>query len=93
MSEITKCEHPDFEANVTVNRLEDSHGFMADITIKCAFCEQPFQFMGVPMGLNMGGVSTDPLKTELRAAIKPAEVPSWAKLKLSNFIPDQKRET
>jgi len=69
-----KCNHPDFEANVTVNRLEDSGRFMADVKIECSFCKQPFQFLGIPLGLNMNGATVDVGGTELRLAIKPADL-------------------
>lgn len=83
------CPHPDFEANVTVNRLEDSGRFMADIKIKCCFCGQPFQFLGLPMGVNMNGAAVDVDWTELRVAIRPAEIPDFLRGKkwLKKFAP------
>jgi len=38
------CKHMNFAAKVTVNRLEDTGQFAADVTIKCAECGEPFQF-------------------------------------------------
>ena len=37
----------DFAANVAVARLEDSGGFMAEITVRCSACGLPFQFLGL----------------------------------------------
>lgn len=68
---VNECKHKGFVANVAVNRLEDSGGFAADITIKCVECQQPFQFLGLPGGLspNMPTVSVD--RTEARMPIAP----------------------
>lgn len=65
------CKHEDFNARVDVTRLETSGGFMADVTINCAQCNLPFQFLGLPAGINMQGamVSVDGL--EARMAISP----------------------
>lgn len=48
------CQHHEFAANVTVNRLEDSGGFHAELRIECAQCHQPFEFIGLPVGLAIG---------------------------------------
>lgn len=65
------CEHKEFDAVVGVARLEDSGGFMAEITIHCRDCGKPFQFLGLQPGLDMQGarVSIDGL--EVRIAITP----------------------
>ena len=65
------CEHKDFEANVVVNRLEDSGRFMADVTIRCKDCGTPFQFVGLPVGLNLDGATVSLDATEARLAIVP----------------------
>lgn len=51
------CKHPDFEAQVNVNRLEDVGRFSADVTIRCALCGVPFRFIGLPGGLDLNGAS------------------------------------
>mgnify|MGYP001613731486 CR=1 FL=1 len=71
------CDHLKFEATVRVGRLTDSDdqtkitGYMTDITVHCADCFKPFQWVGVPGGYspNQPMVSAD--GTELRAPIKP----------------------
>lgn len=65
------CEHPDFIANVTVNRLEDTGGFHADVRIQCAVCNLPFQFLGLPGGLLLDGAAVSVDGTEARLAIAP----------------------
>lgn len=65
------CQHPNFSATVAVNRLEDSWQFTADVSIRCAHCGQPFQFLGLQPGVDLAGarVSIDGL--EARLAICP----------------------
>lgn len=65
------CKHEDFHAKVGVARLEDSGGFMAEITIKCAQCGLPFQFLGLPPGLDMQGATVGIDGLEARIAIVP----------------------
>lgn len=65
------CKHMNFKANVAVARLEDTGRFMADITVNCAECGEPFQFLGLDMGLNMQGATVSPDGLEARLAIHP----------------------
>lgn len=66
-----KCRHENFEADVAVNRLEDTGRFIADVRIKCAQCGTPMVFLGLPRGVDMGSPATDTNGTELRAPIHP----------------------
>lgn len=68
---MTDCKHMTFAANVAVARIEDTGKFMADVTVRCAECGEPFQFLGLEAGLDMMGarVSIDGL--EARMAIAP----------------------
>ncbi len=68
---MKKCEHKEFIGNFNIARLEDSKGFMAEMTVKCAECDEPFKFLGLPLGLNMHGAAVDPTLTEARIAIAP----------------------
>ena len=65
------CEHHKFNASVKVVRIEDTGQFMAEITIECAQCKIPMQFLGLEPGMDMGGarISVDGL--EARIAIVP----------------------
>lgn len=65
------CEHKDFEANVAINRLEDTGQFAADVRIRCTECNLPFQFIGLPCGLNAEGAAVSADATEARLAIVP----------------------
>lgn len=66
------CQHQNFEADVDVNRLEDSGRFCADIRIKCRDCGRPMRFLGLPMGLDFNGAAVNPNGQEARLAIHPA---------------------
>lgn len=61
------CKHETFHACVKVARLEDSGGFMAEITVKCSQCDLPFQFLGLEPGLDLQGarVSIDGLEANI----------------------------
>lgn len=67
------CPHEHFEAHVIVNRLEDTGGFAADVTIRCVDCETPFRFLGLPGGLLADGAAVSFDGTEARLALAPCE--------------------
>lgn len=83
---MNDCKHEHFQAHVDVNRLTRSDdgyrppdeatvvGFSADIAIHCADCEQPFRFIGLPVGLVPDQPTSDANATQMRAPIEP--VPS-----------------
>lgn len=66
-----KCKHKDFEAKVSVNRIEDVGAFIADLVVSCKECELPFRFIGCGAGTSYEKptVSVDGL--ELHAPIEP----------------------
>lgn len=68
---VVKCDHPDFHANVTVNRLQDTGRFQADVKIQCAQCGIPMRFIGLPAGLDIDGAATSADATEARLSIAP----------------------
>lgn len=65
------CEHHNFAAQVNVARLEDTKQFMAEITVKCAECGRPFQFLGLAPGLDTQGATVSVDGLEARIAISP----------------------
>lgn len=69
---MSDCKHVTFEANVTVNRLEDTGRFSADVTIKCADCGVNMRFLGLPLGLDLNSAAVSFDGTEARLAIAPA---------------------
>lgn len=66
-----ECDHRQFDATVTVNRLEDTGRFNADIRIKCVVCGTPFRFIGLPAGVDQNGAAVSIDGTEGRFAIAP----------------------
>ena len=64
-------EHQSFEADVTVNRLEDTGRFQADVRVRCVQCNTPFRFIGLPAGLDLNGAAVSVDGTEGRFAIAP----------------------
>lgn len=66
-----KCDHPDFQAQVTVNRLDGVKRFQADVRIECVKCGIPFRFIGLPAGVDLNGASVSVDATEARLAIAP----------------------
>jgi hypothetical protein len=65
------CYHHNFTANVTVNRIEDTGRFMADVRIECADCGLPFSFKGLRAGLDCNGAAVSPDGLEGRFALAP----------------------
>ena len=61
------CQHMNFEASCKVARLEDSGRFMLEVCVRCTECGTPFQFLGLPPGLNLEGatVSIDGLEANI----------------------------
>lgn len=70
---MSECEHNEFEASVTVNRLEDVKRFVADVHIKCRECGKPFQFLGLPGGLAPDRPTVSVDGTEARLPIVPED--------------------
>lgn len=70
-----KCPHDFFQANVTVDRIENTGRFTADIKIECERCGVPMKFLGLPRGLDMNGAAVSIDGTEARLAIHPKDEP------------------
>ncbi len=67
-----ECAHEDFGAEVKVTRMEDTGCVIADITIKCSQCGEPFRFLGCPdVGLAWNRPSVSVNELELHAPIEP----------------------
>lgn len=75
------CDHKRFESKVSVFRLtgqddlEYVTGYTTDIRIRCADCGYPFEFIGLPGGVNPKHPTVNADNTELRAPIRPARNP------------------
>jgi hypothetical protein len=68
-----ECRHLNFACEVAVNRLEDSGRFHADVRICCEECGLPFQFDGLPVGLDFGKPTVSFDGREARMPISPHE--------------------
>lgn len=69
-----KCNHPRFDANVVVNRIEHpTKGlvYMADVQVRCMACGTRFKFKGLQHGLSFTEPMVDPAGFELRAPLEP----------------------
>jgi len=66
------CPHEDFAAVVEVNRLTKVEGgpvtgYSAEITVRCADCDEPFRWIGCPAGLSPRQPMVSPDEATLRA--------------------------
>lgn len=61
------CKHMTFDAKCAVGRIENNGRFMLEVKVHCFDCGAPFQFLGLPPGLNFDGatVSLDGLEASL----------------------------
>lgn len=71
------CPHEKFTADVSVHRLADASGvvrnYMADVTVRCADCGEPFRFLGPGTGLSFQRPCVDVPATTLHVPIAPGE--------------------
>lgn len=71
------CQHENFSTEARIGRITDGDGgpvvrYTADIKIQCSDCALPFQFFGLPVGVDLEGdacVSLD--GTEARLCLGP----------------------
>ena len=68
------CKHLQFDAGCRVARLEDSGRFMLEVGVRCIDCGTPFQFLGLPTGLNLNGATVSLDGLEANIAICPQGV-------------------
>ena len=76
---MSECEHKEFTASVTVNRLEDIRPnsvmlFAADVRIICNECKRPFRFLGLSGGLHPDYPTVSVDATEARLPIVPTGI-------------------
>lgn len=68
---MADCKHNRaHKATVSVGYLEDTGRFTAEIRIECE-CGRPFQFLGLPLGVDMNGPAMSVDGQEARLAIAP----------------------
>lgn len=78
---MSDCAHENFAANVAVNRITDTEGgpvggFLADITVSCADCDEPFCWRGLPMGLSHLAPTASLDATVMTAPLHPMSDPT-----------------
>ena len=73
------CPHENFGANVSVNRLTSSEepgapvtAFIADITVWCEDCTEPFRWIGTEAGVRPDRPMCSVDERKLHAPIRPA---------------------
>jgi hypothetical protein len=72
------CPHEGLHADVAINRLTASDddptvvAFIADVTVRCLDCGEPFRWTGVQAGLNPRRPTCSVNETELHAPLRPA---------------------
>lgn len=71
------CPHLNFAADVAVNRIADPPdslptAYIADITVDCADCGEPFRWTGVQAGVSFNHPMVSVNEEELHAPLRPA---------------------
>lgn len=73
-SRMNACQHEQFAAQVNVGRITSEDQplrFVADVTITCVQCKEPFRFLGVESGLHFEKPTASIDGLELHAPIEP----------------------
>ena len=65
------CNHMNFDAAVSVHRLEDSGRFISEIKINCKDCGIPMIFQGLKTGIDLNGATVSLSGLEASIAIAP----------------------
>ncbi|MFF2522276.1 hypothetical protein [Streptomyces liangshanensis] len=72
------CPHLEFAAYVAVNRLTASDddptvvGYSAEVTVRCADCDEPFRWTGLSAGLSPGRPMCSVDEKTMSAPLRPA---------------------
>lgn len=74
------CTHENIKANVEVTALTHHPGapveaYTAEVRVWCEDCEEPFVWMGLPLGLNGQHPTSSLDQQELRAPLRPKSAP------------------
>src|SRR5262249_44477805 len=76
---IRGCRHERCSAQVDIQRLTDNDGrgrhFVAEATVRCSDCGEPFHFLGCDVGLSFARPMVNVGATTLHAPIAPGEGP------------------
>jgi hypothetical protein len=94
------CPHENFDAVVGVARLLGEEGvpvvgFSGEIRVRCADCDEPFRWTGVPAGQSTRQPMCSVDETELRAPLRPASADPDIQLEnepgLNDFVTSGRR--
>jgi len=81
---MSDCQHMQFTADVVVDRVTDDAGrprnFVAEVTIRCQDCGEPFHFVGVEAGLSFHRPTVGVGATTLHAPIASGMAPLPARM-------------
>jgi len=82
---VSECPHENFAADVAVGRITDDggrvHSFLAEVTVRCLDCGEPFHFLGLEAGLSFTRPTVDVAATTLHAPIAPGVAPLPARMR------------
>lgn len=88
---MPRCEHLDFRVEADVGRLTRSEtdetvvGYTMDVRVKCNECFEPFEFIGLPMGVLPSEPTCNLDGTEARMPIRPQNAAPTFGLDLPGF--------
>lgn len=69
------CKHGEFQGDVSVNFMQDLGRWIACLQLRCAACQMPFHFGGVPeQGVLMTAPALGPGGCEIRLPIAPGRL-------------------
>ena len=66
----TICPHERFDADAVCVKIEDLGRYMCEVRVRCASCQTPFRFSGLPVGASFtrGMMSLDGLEARIPMA-------------------------
>jgi hypothetical protein len=66
-----ECRHEVFASAVSMNRFEDTGLFLAEVSICCVQCHEPFRFKGAPAGVAWDAPTSSIDGLVLNAPVEP----------------------
>lgn len=81
-----RCEHPRVKVDAKAQRIRPKHdggsltlGYELVASVKCLECDEPFRFLGLPIGVSKDTATTNEGASELRAPMSPDVEPVYFK--------------
>ena len=66
------CQHERFDADAVCVKIEDLGRYMCEVRVRCAECQSPFRFSGLPLGASLDRAMMSPDGLEARIPMGPA---------------------